>query len=404
MPKKCKVLARPSPKALFRLKNIWLSDCLNTSSMPQAAKSAAFYHPELDVLRFGAFVMVFVCHALGAYPGIVSKFLSTASLAGGCGVDLFFCLSAYLITEILLRERRAKGSIDIRSFYLRRILRIWPLYFAFLAFMILVAPRFLRQDSLSRPQAAMFLLLVGNWAYLLGPMNSVAGILWSVSIEEQFYLTWPLVVKFHARNIRSICFGLLATATLYRVFLISRHLRLNAFWEGTFSRIDAICVGALIAVCLDGQMPKPRIWLVLGGLGALLATVYWGRFFGLRALITYPMVAVCCGAMLTGTLSENCGLTQNSVLVRLGRMSYGLYVFHAFSLKLTAQLIYLHRFQYPVRVACAGALTVLLASASYHWLESPFLRLKDRFSYVRSAPVSEVSPLTVRDCPVIFGA
>jgi peptidoglycan/LPS O-acetylase OafA/YrhL len=352
-----------------------------------------FYHPELDALRFGAFVMVFACHALGAYfrPGFVGKALSVMSRAGSCGVDLFFCLSAYLITEILLRERRNKGSINIRSFYVRRVLRIWPLYFSFLAFMILAAPRFLKQESLTRPQAAMLLLLVGNWIYLLGPIHSAASILWSVSIEEQFYLTWPLIVKFHARHIHAVCIGLLGTATLYRMFLVSRHLRYDAFWEGTFSRIDAICIGALIAIYLDGRTPKvSRPWLIFGGLTALFAAVYWGRFLGPRALFTYPLVAACCGVILLGTLSARS--EQNPILVKLGRMSYGLYVFHAFSLKLAEQRVHLQRFQYPVQMLCAGALSVLLASASYRWLESPFLRLKDRFSYVRSAPALDRSP------------
>src|ERR1700674_928143 len=103
------------------------------------ARTSAFYHPELDVLRFWAFLMVFACHAstrIYFLPGITGSLGRLAIRAGGCGVDLFFCLSAYLITEILLRERRGKGSIDVRSFYVRRILRIWPLYFAFLGFLI----------------------------------------------------------------------------------------------------------------------------------------------------------------------------------------------------------------------------------------------------------------------------
>src|SRR4051812_24548209 len=86
----------------------------------------AWYHPELDILRFGAFFLVFVFHAVGR--GSWSGFRT-----GGYGVDLFFVLSSYLITEILLREQRTLGKFDIRAFYARRILRIWPLYFVFLA-------------------------------------------------------------------------------------------------------------------------------------------------------------------------------------------------------------------------------------------------------------------------------
>src|SRR4029077_18657363 len=240
--------------------------------MHPTGKSSAFYHPELDVLRFWAFLMVFACHASSRldFPTRIPAALQRLVFrAGACGVDLFFCLSAYLITEILLRERRIKGSLDVRSFYVRRILRIWPLYFVFLAFTIVVAPIFMKIESLSWPQAIMFLSLVGNWAYLLGPVHSSVGILWSVSIEEQFYLTWPLLIKRHALNLRQICIVLLLTATLYRAFLVSRHSTYDSFWMGTFSRIDAICLGALIALWLDGRTPNlsrfSRVWLIVGG-------------------------------------------------------------------------------------------------------------------------------------------
>jgi peptidoglycan/LPS O-acetylase OafA/YrhL len=89
--------------------------------------------------------------------------------AGACGVDLFFCLSAYLISEILLREQRLKGSIDVRSFYVRLILRIWPLYFAFLAFMILAAPLLLKEEFVSLATRCNFFAARGKLGLSLGP-------------------------------------------------------------------------------------------------------------------------------------------------------------------------------------------------------------------------------------------
>jgi len=107
----------------------------------------SFYRPELDVLRFFAFLAVYVCHAVshrlnyfaGDYVSS-SVYLPwiTVARAGSYGVDLFFVLSAYLITELLIREKKECGALDVRSFYIRRILRIWPLYFFFIAIAVFV--------------------------------------------------------------------------------------------------------------------------------------------------------------------------------------------------------------------------------------------------------------------------
>src|SRR6266496_1180245 len=102
-----------------------------------------FYHPELDVLRFFAFFMAYIHHSLPHHeefytqmgvPHAIAKTIAAIGATGAFGVNLFFLLSAYLITELLIRERQRFGHIDLRAFYIRRILRIWPLYFCFLAF------------------------------------------------------------------------------------------------------------------------------------------------------------------------------------------------------------------------------------------------------------------------------
>ena len=118
------------------------------STRGRSEHSARFYRPELDVLRFFAFLGVFIFHSAprtmdfynaAGYPHWLSSLLIPAFGAGAYGVDLFFALSAYLITSLLLRERAATGALDLRGFYLRRILRIWPLYLAFVAFAAIFA-------------------------------------------------------------------------------------------------------------------------------------------------------------------------------------------------------------------------------------------------------------------------
>src|ERR1700761_517725 len=123
-----------------------------------------FYRPELDGLRFVAFLLVFCDHSalkVTDWSGIGDWFPAVVS-GGRFGVDLFFILSAYLITELLRREKLATGSVDIRGFYLRRILRIWPLYFAFVGFWFL-AQGFTSSKSFPTPALLAFLSLTGNW-------------------------------------------------------------------------------------------------------------------------------------------------------------------------------------------------------------------------------------------------
>src|SRR5215467_3640185 len=168
------------------------------------ARAERFYRPELDALRFFAFLGVFIFHAAprtmdfynaAGYPHWLSSLLISVFGAGAYGVDLFFALSAYLITSLLLRERAATGALDLRGFYVRRILRIWPLYLAFVVFAAVMAVAIPGQQLPLR-YVVGFCLLSGNWVYVFcGLPASFAIPLWTVSIEEQFYLAWPLALR-----------------------------------------------------------------------------------------------------------------------------------------------------------------------------------------------------------------
>src|SRR5208337_926669 len=158
-------------------------------------KSQRFYRPELDTLRFFAFLGVFIFHVIPhdsesylshhVLPSRVVPFVCAISGAGAFGVDLFFALSAYLITILLIREEELRGTIDTSAFYIRRILRIWPLYFFFIA-VAAVVPIWDKAQHLSWHYIAGYLLLAGNWVYVWqGLPHSIANPLWSVSIEEQ---------------------------------------------------------------------------------------------------------------------------------------------------------------------------------------------------------------------------
>ncbi|MEO5923521.1 MAG: acyltransferase [Bryobacteraceae bacterium] len=335
--------------------------------------SNRFHRPELDVLRFGAFFMVFLHHALphaSAEYTTGGAIFAAVARSGALGVDLFFALSSYLITELLLREHRATGGLNIAAFYTRRILRIWPLYYFAL---LLLAPlkRFLDpNDTLPASYLAGFALLSGNWmcAFAGYPASSFA-LLWSVSIEEQFYLAWPWLIRSSVQHIGTYAWIMLAIASITRVALAANGTLHPGVWCNTLARLDPIAAGVLLASYLQGKVPAEGRPVFIGiGAAGLLVIGGFGPHDGWGSLLTYPAAAASAVAMLYGTL----GMKGNRALGYLGKISFGLYVFHVAVIEITGPI-------------AALPLTIAIAALSYRYLETPFLRLKARFSFSETA-------------------
>jgi peptidoglycan/LPS O-acetylase OafA/YrhL len=374
------------------------------------AAGERFYRPEIDGLRFFAFFAVYFRHTIGFgisgthhhVPNWLGDLVGAASIAGDFGVDLFFVLSSYLITELLTRERAVRGALDVRAFYIRRILRIWPLYFFFIAVAV-VTTALVPTEQLSWRHVAGLLLFAGNWVFMFWPVTSVAVPLWSIAIEEQFYICWPWVVRGLSTRGVGLCalalmiIGLVATAALGTWYP-------NADWvsRNSVTRLDGIAVGALLAVVLQGRMPKltgsARVAIMVGCLAILMWIAYdFGLFVrpvGMLALVTgWPLAALACGGILYSVLGSSGWLSaplRSRPMVYLGRISYGLYVWHELSILIGDHLFPKYNessSQMLGRFVFGLALTVPIAAASYQFLEMPFLRLKRRrFTVVPSRP------------------
>jgi peptidoglycan/LPS O-acetylase OafA/YrhL len=387
------------------------------SSNPLAVRSPneRFYHPELDVLRFFAFFLVFLHHsvphdpafytAMGVAPALAAA-LAALGATGAFGVNLFFLLSSYLVTELLIRERAHFGRVDLKAFFIRRILRIWPLYFAFLAF-AWAMQWFVPGQHIGWRAGLAFTLLAGNWwIVFVGFPSSVIFPLWCVSIEEQFYLFWPATMrKLSERGLLAAATLMLAAATLTRWYLASRHTWESRIWANSFVQLDSIALGIILAVLLAGRAPRltalHRTALLAGGFTCLaLAGCYFRIKFDpltpARVLLGYPVAAVGAVALFLATFCElrspgKPGLIPWSfrAFVYLGRISYGLYVFHVLALMISDYTVQRHESslsRFFLRDAVALAIAVVLASISYRWLETPFLTLKQRFTHVLSRP------------------
>ena len=383
---------------------------------PETARD--FYHPELDVLRFFAFLAVFFHHAIpaesafyarGGLSPTITQWLLAAKEAGAYGVDLFFVLSSYLITELLLREHARRGTFSVAAFYARRALRIWPLYFVFIAATIFIVPALLPQEQFGPIYIVSFLLFFGNWACAIyGLPFSVASPLWSISVEEQFYIGWPLALRLIGiHRIKVIAFSLLGIAIGTRVFLAVGGFQHPAVWCNTLARLDPIALGALLALFLGGRAPQISNALRFALLGLSFAIFLLVAKFlsqdGPTSVLTYAATAVASVCLLVAFLRNEASFLRVapfSWLVYLGRISYGLYVFHLLALVLVARVLIP---QLPNGISFEGRrivsflLTLLLAAVSYHLLEKPFLRLKKRFTYTPSGPDEEA----VRDRPEV---
>ena len=367
----------------------------NVTAPNQARHSRGFYHPELDALRFFAFLLVFFAHSdynvfdpRWAPIQLIANLCYSLHGAGFSGVALFFTLSSYLITELLLKEQQSTGTIHFQAFYVRRLLRIWPLYFFFLLVVRPIAGHFLAWEHFSRADYLSFLLLAGNWQCIFsGWPPSVAAPLWSISIEEQFYLLWPIFVSRLRSKLPVMCIGMLIVANLTRVLLVIYPGRDTAIWCNTFARLDPFALGGLLAFVLHGREFKlaqsTRTMIIVFSLVLLMLIGKYGDHTDSRAVLSYPVESFACLLILFAVLRPMASWTPGRpgrALIYLGRISYGLYVYHLLLIK----LLLLTRWGFWVRQPLALASTIACAAASYSLLEKPFLQLKQRFTIIRS--------------------
>jgi len=395
--------------------------------MQRAAEPLPQGHlPVLDGLRGAAILLVLGLH-FTLYGGMQSEapldeLFYRVAITGWVGVDLFFVLSGFLITRILLETKGSRSYF--RAFYLRRSLRIFPLYYLTLVLFFVVLPRLAPPglaSELPTQHAAWY------WTYLVNVRVALwswspAGLLehfWSLSVEEQFYLFWPALVFCLTRKaLLRFSLASLAVAALIRWGLIHFGHPVAAYVL-TPARLDTLAVGGLVALLAthEAGLAHLRRWAgKAAGLAAIgLALVVVGRQ-GLEAedpivqVVGYPLLAVFFGALLAWIVTRPAAslpsrLFASRVLTIFGRYSYGLYVFHhplVFFLQRQGMLVHswprIFGLELPSQVAFiffATGLTLALALVSWHLWERRFLNLKRWFPYQPPAPSTFTSDVPV---------
>ncbi|MHC5543081.1 acyltransferase family protein, partial [Singulisphaera rosea] len=349
--------------------------------------------PELDAIRGIASVAILMFHL---------RFMKTYPMLG-TAIDLFFVLSGYLITSILLKSDRSFGSL--RTFYIRRAWRIWPIYY--LAFAVFFAVNVCLSQPMPTAAWPYYLsytqFVPGYWSGSMPPFSRHFDHTWTLAIEEQFYMVWPLLVCLTGRRtLMALVFPCLACSVVMRASGFPRDLLL--------SRTDGLVLGGLLAALLfDGERlerHRSKFRAAFAVLGTFAATVpFWGGrvfgdvplFSGLQAhwprlewIPTYVSLSIfrmsvvyfsLVGLIVCSPGHRFFAPLRNKWLCHLGQISYGLYLYHPFVFILTIVLRTSLGFKgsawYDVfRVACCFA----AAALSWRYIEQPLLALRDRIT------------------------
>jgi peptidoglycan/LPS O-acetylase OafA/YrhL len=345
---------------------------------------------ELDGIRGVAALMVMVFHFLqfdiisGGRVLVLAKKLAPL---GQTGVSLFFVLSGFLISRILFAAKNRDNYFQ--GFYLRRALRIWPLYYLFLVLYYFVLSPLDDGKFYSFQNQWPFWIYLQNIVPLFGFQPAGPGHFWSLAIEEQFYLVWPLIVfSCSSRQLYRVIFGSLILALAMRVILL--RLGQDPFYF-TLTRMDDLAMGAFLALeerRIVADQRQDRIYLVVLALGAVILAPTWlistGSALPLVQLIKTPAVSlvyVASMALLIGgrSLRVLARLLTQRPLRFVGMIGYGTYVYHPF-------LFSFYKAHCRIGIAWIDVigsffLVLLIATISYYSFESPILRFKRHFPY-----------------------
>lgn len=360
--------------------------------------------PVLDGLRGLAILAVIVCHVNFVYrspsdPGDLSELFANWFGWGWAGVDLFFVLSGFLITGILYDAKGCDGYF--RNFYARRTLRIMPLYFGFLLFLI-VGSRLLRCSffpwiSLNDALALGSYTFNFHVVFIHGATDLVD--FWSLAVEEHFYLFWPLFVWGTGRRpLMKLCLALAATSLVLRLMVVYSGTWPPTAYFATPCRLDGLLAGSFVALARrDGTdwawLRRNARRFMCGSGGLLLVMVLRKATMDDRLVLTFGIGALALFfsglIVLAVDAEEGCRLRrvlEHHGLRAVGKYSYGIYVFHSLILMTGAQALSsrIHHTGLVAKLLAliwVSAASFTAASLSYHLYEKHFLRLKRLFEY-----------------------
>ena len=368
----------------------------------------SIYFPNLDGLRFFSFFLVFLSHIFNTNRDYIKSeswyqiFKGTLFLNGDLGVSFFFVLSGFLITYLLLKEKEFTGRINVRFFYIRRALRIWPLYFFCVFFGFVLFPIikiYFGEVPNETSDPVLSSLFLNNFDLIKNglPDSSVLGVLWSVAIEEQFYLVWPLLfLVVPPRKYHYIFFAVILLSLIYRSINVNGgQIELHSL--GVIADMAMGGLGAYLVINNSKFLQRienshPLLNLI-PYFAAVIFLVFRYDIFVSPTLIVLKRVIITFFFIWIILEQNSCRrsyfkISQFKIPTLLGKYTYGLYCLHNIACLVTLVLLaklgldetswQLWVFQLPISLA----LSILMSYISYEYFEKWFLKLKDKFSYI----------------------
>ena len=380
----------------------------------------------LDGLRGVAIISVLIVHLetfLTPWASLIPRAVLVVTRNLWIGVDLFFVLSGFLITGILLKTSGLPMKDAMASFYMRRVLRICPLYYFALAISFYVIPigiehRFDSSSGAMRERLS-YLTFVSNWlqSWRGVPLGGVMTVAWSLAIEEQFYLVWPWVARaVSVRSLKRICTVILVTSPLIRIVAWQFNINMEAIYVFTPFRLDGLAAGAWLAIFMfqtrDFSPGRLRLGKAIFLSTAILYTIFiyltlrfpvrgtsfnfmgYFRYHPLIYTLGFSVTALCFSALIFTVLNANGPVKaffSNKVLTTAGKFSFSIYLFHviignyATSLFIKQNLFDLGAgwLSLSLYLAMFTVFIIVCAGFTWHILEEPVLRLKNYFAYCR---------------------
>lgn len=367
--------------------------------------SDRIFFPNLNGVRAIAALAV-VLHHIWQFlqiTGKLNEFEGFVTIIGKLGVTLFFVLSGFLISYLLFAEEKKTGTIFIKDFYIRRMLRIWPLYYTIVILSFFILPHI---ELFSLPAEywgkieqnfgmylTLFLLFLPNLALSKGGVLPYGSQSWSVGVEEQFYLIWPLLMKFF-KNKLVVIFGTIIVYFVVDLLIKSLSKSIPDYVKNfvLFFQIYSMAIGGFFAYLAFYGKEKWQKWVlnyyVFGGaLFIFMILIYLSKTRQVYYSIPFAIIIynLACNPSLKTLL-------ESKILNYLGKISYGIYMYHCiaivFSIRLLDYLV--PRIQYntlqykATLVILVLVFTIFLSDISYRFMEKRFIKLKTKYSKIVS--------------------
>jgi len=352
-----------------------------------AALSVLFSHTTMGLYSFGLNSFIF-----GKYADGNPK----ATLLAGFGVSIFFALSGFLITYLLLEEKRTK-EINIKNFYIRRILRIWPLYYLY--FILSIATLIVFDLPFEKQSILFYVFLSANIPFIFGGAINFLGHYWSLGVEEQFYFFWPWVIK-KSKSILKItiiiCILLILLKCILRYIDIRTHAGEISWPYATLhtTRFHCMLIGAIGAILyFQNNILFLRITnnLIAQSLAWFIIFLVAINKFHIISFLDNEFISVVTVFLIIGQIQKTRRIVNLDVSFFdfIGKISYGIYVIHPLVIFYLSKTITFSNktdiFNYFFVYFSVFLTTIILAYLSYEFFEKRFLLLKEKYSTIRSS-------------------